>query len=402
MSSQLRAPIGISSTGRYFIDRTNKPFFWLGDTQWQLFRDFTLEEAELILKNRAEKGFSVIQIMVTGTGDGTTPNKDGDTPWLNNNPATPNEAYFSRIDQIIHLAGQYGLILALYLCHNAQRNYVNAGNARAYTRWVANRYRTEPHLIWVFVTEVPIHHYLPLIRELAAGIHEGAGDTHLISYHPDPVTPALSSGEIHDENWLDFNMIQTWNYYEGIYGWVMRDYHRMPVKPVVMAEGAYEAGPEYGYPVTPYLVRRQAYWSYLAGGFHSYGHNHNWRVPPDWKPALDSPGAQQMKVLKDIFSSHSWWELIPDQRIFTHQSVEGTTLNTAARSESGEWIMAYLSSPTEVSIDLSKITAGSQVRAVWIDPKTGYISPIGHYPTTSTPSFTIPSGWEDALLWFSV
>lgn len=404
MSSQVRvhAPLNISSNGRYFIDQSGAPFFWLGDTQWQLFRDFSLEEVEIILKNRVEKGFSVIQIMVTGTGDGTTPNKDGQTPWLRNNPATPNEAYFTKVDKIIQLAHQYGIFLALYLCHNAQKNFIHIGNARAYTRWVANRYKAEPHLIWIFVTEVPIHENLPLIRELAAGIREGAGNAQLISYHPDPVAPALSSGEIHTESWLAFNMIQTWNYYEGIYGWVTRDYHRLPVKPVVMAEGAYEAGIEYGFPISPHLIRRQAYWSYLAGGFHSYGHNHNWRVPPDWKSALDAPGAKQMKILKDMFVSRRWWELVPDQSIFASQTVEGTTLNTGARSSVGDWILAYFSCPTTVSINLNRITAGNQVEAFWIDPKTGETSIIGRYPTGSTPSFTTPSGWEDALLWIHV
>ena len=40
---------------------------------------------------------------------------------------------------------------------------------------------------------------------------------------------------------------------------VQTDYARTPPKPTVMDEGAYEAGSEYGYPVTPLLVRRQAW-----------------------------------------------------------------------------------------------------------------------------------------------
>jgi hypothetical protein len=102
--NESRTPIRTSPNGRFFIDRNGSPFFWLGDTQWQLFRDFTLEEAEIILKDRARKGFSVIQVMVTGVGDGTIPNIEGQTPWLNYDPATPNEAYFKRVDAIIRLA----------------------------------------------------------------------------------------------------------------------------------------------------------------------------------------------------------------------------------------------------------------------------------------------------------
>ena len=395
------APLRISANGRYFTGPNGDPFFWMGDTQWQLFRDFSLDDVDTILRNRFEKGFSVIQVMATGTGDGTKPNLDGHTPWLDNNPSTPNPAYFENVDAVVNLARQNGLILAFYLCHNAQSHYINLNNARAYTRWVANRYCNEQHLIWVFVTEIPIRDNLPLIRELAAGIREGAGDRHLISYHPDPVAPALSSGEIHTEEWLDFNMIQTWNYYEGIYGWITRDYNRRPIKPVVMAEGAYEEGEEYGFPVTPHLVRCQAHWSYLSGGFHSYGHNHNWRVPPDWEIALEAPGARHMKILKDVFTNSRWWELIPDQQVFASQSLGGTTLNTAARSENGNWIMVYLSRPSCVTIRMNKITASNQAKAFWIDPRTGDSHPIGIYFNSGEQSFTPPADWDDAFLWIT-
>jgi hypothetical protein len=396
-----RFPIRVSPNGRYFVDRSGRPFFWLGDTSWQLFRDYSLEDAETILKDRARKGFSVIQVMVTGFGDGTPPNVEGQSPWRDNNPAKPNEAYFARVDAIVKMARECGLILVLYLSHNVQREFVRVDNARAYARWVAERYRDQPHLLWALVSEVPIPDHLEIVHELVGGIREGASDAQLISYHPDPVAPALSSGEIHTEGWLAFNMIQTWNYYEGIYGWVTRDYRRKPAKPVVMAEGAYEEGSEYGYPISPWLVRKQAYWSYLAGGSHSYGHNHSWRVLPDWKSKLDAPGAQQMRILKDFFNERRWWELVPDQRLITSQTVPGTTLNLAARSEAGDWILAYLSSPSSVSIDMSRIAGEGPLEATWIDPRNGLKAVIGQLAHSAAPSFTTPPGWEDALLWIA-
>ena len=39
-------PVKVSENGRYFVDQQNNPVFWLGTTQWQIFRDYTLEEAE--------------------------------------------------------------------------------------------------------------------------------------------------------------------------------------------------------------------------------------------------------------------------------------------------------------------------------------------------------------------
>jgi hypothetical protein len=69
---------------------------------------------------------------------------------------------------------------------------------------------------------------------------------------------------------------------------VTKDYDLKPTKPVLMAEGAYEAGTEYGFDVTPLWVRRQAYYSYLCGASYAYGHNDSWRVLPTWKKALDA------------------------------------------------------------------------------------------------------------------
>ena len=74
----------VSPNGRYFIDQNGKSFFWLGDTQWELFRAFQLADVRAILGDRRRKGFSVVQVMLTGVGDGnaggspvTRPGGDG-------------------------------------------------------------------------------------------------------------------------------------------------------------------------------------------------------------------------------------------------------------------------------------------------------------------------------------
>ncbi|MBM3212451.1 DUF4038 domain-containing protein, partial [Candidatus Poribacteria bacterium] len=38
---EIIGPIQVSHNGRYFVDHKNNPFFWLGDTQWELFRCFS-------------------------------------------------------------------------------------------------------------------------------------------------------------------------------------------------------------------------------------------------------------------------------------------------------------------------------------------------------------------------
>lgn len=97
-------PIRISASRRYFVDPAGNPVFWLGTTQWQLFREFTLDEARLIIEKSKATGFDFVQVMLLGVGDGTRPNLYGEEPCLNDDPGTPNEAYFRHVDAIMEIA----------------------------------------------------------------------------------------------------------------------------------------------------------------------------------------------------------------------------------------------------------------------------------------------------------
>lgn len=57
------------------------PFFYLGDTTWELFHRLNREEANFYLEDRARKGFTVIQAVVLAKLDGlNTPNAYRDVP----------------------------------------------------------------------------------------------------------------------------------------------------------------------------------------------------------------------------------------------------------------------------------------------------------------------------------
>jgi hypothetical protein len=390
-------PVKVSENRRYFIDQNNNPVFWLGTTQWQIFREYTLDEVRTTLEKVKGNGFVFVQAMLMGVGDGTKHNVYGQKPWINNDPLTPNEAYFKNVDSVIRIARDNNLVFSVTLYHQRYRKYITLKNARAWAKWLAQRYKDVPNIVWSMTPEAK-QEFIPVLRELAAGLHEGDGGYHLITFKPDPAP--YSSSFIHNEDWLNFNSMQTWNGVKLIYPMVTNDYNLKPVKPVLMAEGAYEAGSEYGFDVTPLWIRRQAYYSYLAGAHHTYGHNDSWRVLPTWKKALDAPGARQMGVLKKIFLGRKeWWYLVPDQSIFASGGqTGGDVLNLAAHHKNGEWIMVYLGSKSSFSINMNKITAGSKVNAFWIDPKNGDSVPIGSFSNTAVRSFSTPDEWEDAIL----
>jgi hypothetical protein len=186
---------------------------------------------------------------------------------------------------------------------------------------------------------------------------------------------------------------------DQIYPMVTKDFALRPAKPTVMAEGAYEAGEEYGFEVTPLWVRRQAYYSYLAGGYHSYGHNDSWRIRPTWKQSLDAPGARQMGVLRGALEARpEWWLLVPDSSILASGGLtQGKVLRIAARHRDGKWAMVYLADRTEFSVDLGKVK-GTRIAASWINPVDGKSTPAGDFDGRGVEPFKTPDGWEDSLI----
>jgi len=390
--------VKVSKNGRYFVDSEGKPFFWLGTTQWQIFREHPLAEAELILDKTRENGFSFVQVMLLGVGDGTTPNFNGEVPWRNGDPATPNEAFFEHVDSVVEAARRRGLILVVGVYHQTMGNRVNTRNARTWAQWVTERYRNTPNIVWSMYPKAEPE-YTSLVRELAAGLQLGDGGVHLITVHPDP-SPASSSTYWHREGWLGFNSMQSWRYVELMYSMIGRDYGLEPAKPAVMAEGAYEEGTEYGFDVTPLWVRRQAYYSYLTGAHHGYGHNDSWRMFPTWKKALEAPGAKQMGVLKKVFLGlEEWRNLVPDQTVLANGGqVNGRLLNLAARHRDGKWAIAYFADKASFMVDLGNLSSGSEAEALWVDPRNGKSISIGSFAAKGMKSFSTPDGWEDSLL----
>ena len=393
---QPRLPVKVSDNGRYITDQDGKAVFWLATTQWELFRGFGLEDAVTIIEGSQKAGFTWIQTKLLGGGDGTKANVYGEKPFLNDDPLTPNEAYLRNVDNVVAAAGKVGMIISFSIFHQSYRAIFPLEKCRRWARWFAARYTDTPNIIWNITPEAT-EEYKPIIRELASGIVHSDKRRHPITFKPDPAP--FGSSFMHEEPWLDFNSIQTWKDVNLIYPMVTHDYNLKPVKPVCMAEGAYEEGSEYGFPVTPLWVRRQAWYSYLAGASHGYGHNDMWRILPTWKKNLAAPGALQMGVLRRIFEARKeWWLLVPDQGLLAKGGkTDGEILNLAARHENGAWAMVYLAEPSTCVVNMDRLKSGS-VRAFWVDPRSGDEAEVGKFGNRGTQAFATPKGWEDALL----
>ena len=90
------------------------PFFWLGDTAWQLIQGTTRHECSYYLQTRARQGFTVIlTVVLSEMGGVREPTVTGLLPFANMDPTRPNEAFFDRVVEIVDEAGRLGLYVAL-------------------------------------------------------------------------------------------------------------------------------------------------------------------------------------------------------------------------------------------------------------------------------------------------
>ncbi|MHB0958883.1 MAG: apiosidase-like domain-containing protein [Pirellulaceae bacterium] len=421
----------VSENGRHLIDRDGKPFFWLGDTAWLLFQMTTREDAELYLKTRAEQGFTVIQAAVVmgeeRVGGTVRPNVYGDVAFVDGNPAHPlvtpgsdvQQAdawdYWDHVDYIIERAAAHRLtlgLLPLFVGYNGDGyKYLTPDRAYDYGLFLGRRYRNRPHLLWILGGDntPDTEAKRKVWYEVARGITMGAADQEdyrqtLMTYH---INGNNSSSQwFHEAPWLDLNMIQVWGNEKEIYPKIVQDYQLPVVRPTGLGEGSYEDGPQYSTkPIDALKVRKQAYWSYLAGGYHTYGNTNTWNFSSykaegtqDWKQALQSPGAAHLSVLTRIFASLEWWTLIPDTTVFVEGLGSGETRNAAMRSTAGDRLLIYLSHPGTVSLRLDGITTASAAQASWVDPQTGTRTVIGKFPVAGKRSLSTPQDWPDAIL----
>ncbi len=60
----------VSENGRFLKYANGDPFFYLGETAWELFHRLSYKEVEMFLENRREKGFTVIQAVILAEENG--------------------------------------------------------------------------------------------------------------------------------------------------------------------------------------------------------------------------------------------------------------------------------------------------------------------------------------------
>ncbi len=394
----------VTKNGHYLQFADGTPFFWLGDTGWELFHRLTLSEIKQYLDNRAAKGFTVIQAVALAEFDGLRkPNQYGELPLKNLNPATPNSKYFTVIDSTIHMARQRNLFVGLLPTWGDKVTKLwgegpvvfDSINAYAYGKWIGSRYKNEPNIIWILGGDRPAvrdsNDWRPVWRAMARGIIEATNHHCLITYHPWGGNNSTSQW-IHNEAWLNINMFQSGHgggHDVACWDLALRDFNFTPSKPTLDAEPNYEDHPvnpwpkwntENGY-YRDYDVRKQCYRSVFAGACGvTYGHHAVWQFMnakeeainyPDrgWINAMDRPGAFQVGYLRQLMESRPMLNRIADNSIIVKGQGEKGEHIEAFHAADRSYSMIYL--PVGKTITIHAANFPKQMIAWWFNPKDG-------------------------------
>ena len=384
---------------RYLSWENGEPFFYLGDTAWEMLHKLSREEIERFLHQRAQQGFTAIQTVALAEFEGaTTPNFYGrfpleftnDTPDPTKPDISAGYSYWNHVDYVIETAEKYGLFITLLptwgdkfnKCWGKGPEIFTPENAYEYGRWIAHRYKDFPNIIWMLGGDRLLEkkHRL-IIDAMGRGIRL-EDSNHLITFHP--AGGRVSTDFLSDADYIDFHTSQTGHSVEPCYNSddFMLKMAAATAKPYMDSEPRYEDIPacidwSLGVIWNADDVRQNAYWDILAGACgHTYGNHSVWSMNREngseygatWQEAVDRPGAWQMRYVKQLRLSRDYYSLKHDPNLICG-NYEGMGHMVSATGTGYGYIYLPLGLP--VTVDLSRVRPAKRIRALWFDPRNG-------------------------------
>ena len=421
----------VSENRRFLVTEDGAPFFWLGDTAWELFHRLDKEETLVYLDNRQKLGFNVVQAVVVAELDGKTrPSAEGFLPF-GSDPKEPKPVevegdyndYWDRVDFVVREANRRGIYVAMLPTWGRywhDESFFNSSNAGDYGEWLGKRYK-DAGVIWILGGDRHIDNdeQRKTLEEMAAGLRRGDGGAHLISFHPGGGRG--SSEYWRESDWLDFHMRQNGHNLDfNSYKKTCDDYNLEPTKPVIDGEPVYEDHPVSFNPdnlghTTAFDVRKPLYWDVFNGAFgHTYGCHEIWQMfdPDDeaqypvnrplkcWRDGINCPGAAQMQYCKKLIESRPFLSRVPDidlivpDEVYSSVPGAGTRRFAATCDQEGTYALIYFPIGRAATIDVGRLNAKT-LRAWWYDPRNGSWQTIGEFANEGKKTFTPPTMGED-------
>jgi hypothetical protein len=420
-------PLKVSANRRYLVDQNNIPFLITGDVPQPLVGMVSPADAASYFDDRQAHGFNAMWIDALVAGpyypdarvdggayDGILPFTgylSGGKDTAHYDLTTPNEAYFARVDQMLTLAANHGMVVFLDPIETGQwlPTLRNNGPAAAgvYGRYLGNRYKRFDNIIWLNGNDFNTWRNASdddLVRAVAMGI-QSADPRHLQTIELNVET----SSSYDDPTWTPILSVNATYTYSPTYIQMWHSYNQTPMAPTFLLEAHYDLM-DFGKPWdygTPPVLRRQGYWAMLSGGKGQiYGNGWTCYFMSGWKDYIDTVGVTQLMIWHEFFSSLPWQDLIPDQDHTVVTAGFGTpgTLQTrvgksdfctASKTPDGAFVIAYMPTARTITVNMASLKAPASAK--WFDPTNGtYITiPGGPLANAGTREFTPPGYKHD-------
>ena len=423
----------VSENQRFLMHENGTPFFWQGETGWLLPERLDRAEAAWYLQRCREAGYNVVQIQVIDGVPayniyGQPSNINGwDFSGINRKGVY---GYWDHLDYIIDLAHQNGIYIGMVCIWGGlvKAGMLSVENAKKYGAFLANRYKNKPNIIWFMGGDIQ-GDIKPEVWNALANSIKNIDKNHLMTYHP---RGRYTSAKWWSKTpWMDFHTFQSGhrkygqrmgnadypipdNTEEDNWMYVDSTWAYKPIKPVLDAEPSYEDIPMGLHDKNEprwqaWDVRRYAYWSVFAGSCgHTYGHNAIMQMlkpgyptsygdagdVKTWYQALNDPGFNQMKYLKQLILTFPYFERVPDQSIIVEN---GKQYNRLIATRGNDYLLVYNYTSREMKLDLTKIS-GQKKNVWWYNVSNGELLYLGEFDSkviTFRPRKSFSAGFID-------
>lgn len=424
---------------RYFETLDGASFFWLGDTGWLLFVKLDRKDAADYLETRRQQGFNVIQVMVLHDlkkavnvyGDSAIVAQEINKPLVTegNNPEDSLQYdFWDHVEYMVDLAAEKGMYMALVPVWgtNVKKGWVSPEKGREYAGFLTERFGKKKNIIWLNGGDIKGSDSLTVWNVIGETLKEKSPGQ-LVTFHPRGRT--TSSQWFHNAPWLDFNMSQSGHrrydqdtsagdlhFGEDNWRYIRKDIALSPAKPTLDGEPSYEGIPHGLHDTTqPYWnehdLRRYAWWSVLEGaaGF-TYGHSavmqffHKgddgsaYGAKVFWNEAMKTPGAEQMRHVKELMLSRSLNGFSSGEKLVLNQGEKYERL-AAGMGKNYAYVYTYTGRNMRINTELF---TGKKLKASWFDPRNGTITAIGVIENTGSNEFDPPGEPAPANDWILI
>ncbi|MHC4257272.1 MAG: apiosidase-like domain-containing protein [Planctomycetota bacterium] len=399
----------VSANKTHFRYSDGTPFYWLGDTHWQMpDRENTLAcnhpahgggacpyggQFQHIVQDRIKKGFTVYQ---------TYPNPFNSHWWQTASTNIRLIRFQNEFDYMMDYLADRGFVISLGVGQHSASKWIPNADLVKWGKYISARYGAHP-IVWLTGQEVnPSGDEMILDNweNIAIGLVDSDGYAHPLGGHiwPGNMIPYTIWGDRTWHSWFPtqggHNRVCPKSYFKTYW-----DYGKVFLE----TEANYESI-DWGGVVDTKETRMSAWKSTLCGslGGYTYGAAGIWLLKWDpndprksnlqvdgWYQAMALPGSEQMTHMKNLYTSIEWWKLKPrwNSSIWANFSYpEESAISTI----DNDLYLVYLYRSSTAAGTLKNMDSEKTYTAKWFNVQTGKYTTITS-SISGTSSWTIPS-----------